>query len=308
MVLEIGHTHELGTSWFTKKLKAVHLDNSVVFGFRERKLSQQAVGCLCCAAQFLKIETLVRHVLEEHKDFLMSSMHGKDFSDFEDFQHQTPNLNQHQSLRRHFDCQFCGQKFLRRHQKLFLVHLEQKHLPDLEIFMQESNMLLFNIENVENVEVKLLQNLSTKVRITNNGSNHTPSHEDQRKNTTKRRSISAQRVKSDRILDQSLSNDHQFLPADHQFINAYENLKVSPPHHYEIIQSPPVVQENLTISTMKRLKKKLRRSESTSGQPRKMPQYYKHSSLVNKSTPAKIKLSTYKSIPQPEPPGTLQRV
>jgi len=55
---------------------------------------------------------------------------------------------------------------------------------------------------------------------------------------------------------------------------------------------------------MKRLKKKLRRSESTSGQPRKMPQYYKHTSLaLNKSTPAKIKLSTYKSIPQPEPPG-----
>ena len=99
------------------------------------------------------------------------------------------------------------------------------------------------------------------MRITNNNSsNHnTPiaSNEDQRRNTTKRRSISAQRVKSDRFLDQSMSNDHQFIPADHQFINAYENLKVSPPHHYEIIQSPPVVQENLTISTMKRLKKKL---------------------------------------------------
>merc|ERR1712083_987187 len=110
------------------------------------------------------------------------------------------------------------------------------------------NMLLFNIENVENIEVKLLQNLSAKVRITNNSSNHTPNanNEDQRKNTTKRRSISAQRVKSDRILDQSMANDHQFLPADHQFINAYENLKVSPTHHYEIIKSP-VVQENLTI-------------------------------------------------------------
>merc|ERR1712020_383220 len=104
-------------------------------------------------------------------------MHGKDFSDFEDFHLQTNSLNQHQSLRRHFDCQFCGQKFLRRHQKLFLVHLEQKHLPDLEIFMQESDMLLFNIQNVENIEVKLLQSLSAKVRITNSGSNHTPSHE-----------------------------------------------------------------------------------------------------------------------------------
>ena len=124
---------------------------------------------------------------------------------------------------------------------------------------------------------------------------------DQRRTSAKRRSMSAQRVKSDRILDQSMSNDHQFIPADHQFINAYEKLKVSPPHHYEIIASP--IQENITISTMKRIKKKLRRSESSSGQPRKMPQYYKHTSLINKGTPAKVKLSTHLSFPQPEPPG-----
>merc|ERR1712029_179025 len=132
-------------------------------------------------------------------------LHGKDFSDFEDFQQNSANT---QSLRRHFDCQFCGQKFLRRHKKLFLVHLEQKHLQDLEIFMQESDMLLFNVENVENIEVKLLQNLSKKVRITTNSS----TSPDQRRTSAKRRSMSAQRVKSDRILDQSMSNDHQFIP------------------------------------------------------------------------------------------------
>ena len=274
---------------------------------RDGKLTQQACGCLCCAAQFLKVDTLVRHILEEHKDFLMSSMHGKDFSDF-DSDFQSNNQSANQSLRRHFDCQFCGQKFLRRHKKLFLVHLEQKHLQDLERFMHQSDMLLFNIENVENIEVKLLHNLSAKVRITNSNSSNSPNHQmqnnnaDQRRTTAKRRSMSAQRVKSDRILDRSMSNDHQFIPADHQFINAYEKLKVSPPHHYEIIASP-AAQENLTISTMKRIKKKLRRSESTSGQPRKMPQYYKHTSLVNKGTPAKIKLSTHQSFPQPEPPG-----
>ena len=79
----------------------------------------QSCGCLCCAAQFLKLDTLVRHILDAHKDFLISSLQGKDFSDF---QALTP------SLKRHLECQFCGQKFLRRHQKLFLVHLEKCHV------------------------------------------------------------------------------------------------------------------------------------------------------------------------------------
>ena len=151
---------------------------------RDGKLTHQACGCLCCAAQFLKVDTLVRHILEEHKDFLMSSMHGKDFSDFDsDFQSNNQSQSANQSLRRHFDCQFCGQKFLRRHKKLFLVHLEQKHLQDLERFMHQSDMLLFNIENVENIEVKLLQNLSAKVRITN--SSNSPNHQMQNNNTGK---------------------------------------------------------------------------------------------------------------------------
>ena len=61
--------------------------------------------------------------------------------------------------------------------------LEQKHLQDLERFMHQSDMLLFNIENVENIEVKLLQNLSAKVRITN--SSNSPNHQMQNNNTGK---------------------------------------------------------------------------------------------------------------------------
>ena len=263
---------------------------------REGKINMvRSHGCLCCAAQFLKMEILVRHILEEHKEFLLNSLHSREFSDFEDSHHST------QSLRRHFDCQFCGQRFLKRHQKLFLVHLEQRHLPDMELFMQESGMVLQNMGgNVENIEVKLLQNLSNKVRIT---SPSPPEH-------SKRRSLSAQRVKSDRIQDQA-----DFLPVSTNYLtNAYETLKLSSPHHhYEVIASP---QTNLT-ATMKRLKKKLRRSESTNNAEsaiRKLPQYYKHTSLITRGTPAKInnnilstrniKLSTYKSEPQPEPPGS----
>ena len=84
-------------------------------------LLSQSCGCLCCAAQFLKLDTLVRHVLDTHKDFLISSMQGKDFSDF-----GQGSLSS--SLKRHLECQFCGQKFLRRHQKMFLVHLEKCHI------------------------------------------------------------------------------------------------------------------------------------------------------------------------------------
>ena len=52
---------------------------------RSGKLSLNgSCGCLCCAAQFVRIETLVRHILEEHKDFLLSSLHGKEFADFDD--------------------------------------------------------------------------------------------------------------------------------------------------------------------------------------------------------------------------------
>lgn len=44
-------------------------------------------GCLCCAAQFVRVEILVKHILEEHKDFLLSSLHGKEFADFDNDHH-----------------------------------------------------------------------------------------------------------------------------------------------------------------------------------------------------------------------------
>lgn len=210
-----------------------------------RKLTQSC-GCLCCAAQFLKLDTLVRHLLEDHKDFLLTSLTSFDFE-----------FNPSQSLSRHFDCQFCGQKFLKRHQKLFLAHLEQKHLPDLALFVKNSDMVLFNIDSVENIEIKLLQSLSQKVRITAE---------------KPRRSLSAQRVKSDRILDQSDRILDQNGPH-------YEQIQSSP-HHYEIIASP----QPILTSTIRRFKKKLRRSESTTAQ---------------KSL--RFKLNTYKGNPQPEP-------
>ena len=188
-----------------------------------------------------------------------------------------------QSLRRHFDCQFCGQKFLRRHQKLFLVHLEQKHLRDLELHMQEYEMVLMHVvTSIENVEIKLLQNLSSKCRVTARNPCHTE------KCAAKRRSMSAQRVKND-------LND----------LNFYEKLNISPEHVYAVIESPKT--QNLS-NTLKNMKKKLKKSDSFKEKPNyKIPKkaLKKSNSASGNSTlgPLRPKSRTYRSIPQPEPPG-----
>ena len=111
---------------------------------------------------------------------------------------------------------------------------------ELQHFMQESDMVLLNITQVENLEVKLLHTLSCKVRITS-------------PDRSKRRSVSAQRVK------------HDELESTKKVLRFHE----SPPHHYEVIQSPTnnnnVNNNNnkiMSTSTMQRLKKRLKRSES----------------------------------------------
>ena len=103
--------------------------------------------------------------------------------------------------------------------------------------MQESDMVLLNITQVENLEVKLLHTLSCKVRITS-------------PDRSKRRSVSAQRVK------------HDELESTKKVLRFHE----SPPHHYEVIQSPinnnNMVAGGMSTSTIQRLKKRLKRSES----------------------------------------------
>lgn len=91
--------------------------------------------------------------------------------------------------------------------------------------------------------------------------------------------LSRQRVKSDRnpMLDQSLVNDHQYM---------------SPLHLYEVIASPPNNNPNMAISTMKRIKKRLKRSESTSAESN-------HPTVQRASRVART--LTYHRVPQPDP-------
>ncbi len=83
-------------------------------------------------AHFVKSGVLVKHMLETHKDFIMETMK----SDCN--HHPDPGDS---TMRRHFDCKFCEQKFLKRHRKLFLLHLEQKHLPELEAFLISEDLI-----------------------------------------------------------------------------------------------------------------------------------------------------------------------
>ena len=120
----------------------------------------------------------------------------------------------------------------------FAIWIFLTFLQELQSFMQESDMVLLNITQVENLEVKLLHTLSNKVRITS-------------PDRSKRRSVSAQRVKHDELE----SNTRKVL-------RFHES---SPPHHYEIIASPSpmaITSSVMSSSTMQRLKKRLKRSES----------------------------------------------
>ena len=154
--------------------------------------------------------------------------------------------------------------------------------------MQECDMLLMH-HPIENVEIKLLQNLSSKCRVTRVS---TPCSA-----APKRRSVSAQRVKND--------------------LNFYEKLNTPEHHVYAVIESPQPTPQNLS-NTMKKLKKKvLKKSDSLKENP-KFPNYKiptavkkplkKSYSAGGSQQNAMIlmpKSRTYRSIPQPEPPPNL---
>ena len=66
---------------------------------------------------------------------------------------------------------------------------------------------------------------------------------------------------------------------------------MSPLHLYEVIASPPNNNPNMAISTMKRIKKRLKRSESTSAES---------NSTVQRASRVARTL-TYHRVPQPDP-------
>jgi hypothetical protein len=223
-------------------LLSVHQDDLQAIRSGKILFTSPSFGCSCCCVTFLKPDILVQHILETHPDFVMSCMLQQYSSDF--FNEDKFNSLQ----RRHFECTFCGQKFLRRHQKTFLLHLDQKHLMELQSYMQDTDMIMVKEDMVkenmvkennninDSLEVKLLRSLANKVRITSaeskvsRNASHSQPRGPTRSGSSSRRSSSAHRVKADRsppMLNQSLDLDHQYMS-----ITTPAEAKN---HHYQVV-------------------------------------------------------------------------
>ena len=73
--------------------------------------------CPCCLAQFLRIDVLIRHLVQQHEDFFVSEIIADD---------ELGAVNSD-----YVRCKFCGKDFFRRHQKLLMLHIEQKHVEEV---------------------------------------------------------------------------------------------------------------------------------------------------------------------------------
>ncbi|QQP58275.1 Uncharacterized protein FKW44_003537, partial [Caligus rogercresseyi] len=95
-------------------LLSVHYEDLKLLKDGDRLDDGEFIPRLCpvCRAQFLKEGLVVRHLVVDHPDFVTKIVNSSSNSDL--------------------NCRFCDQKFLHRHLRLFMIHLEQKHTKDLE--------------------------------------------------------------------------------------------------------------------------------------------------------------------------------
>ena len=144
--------------------------------FVQDVLLDRSEWCPCCSAQFLSSGLLIKHLISVHLDYILSCLNP------ECFPTENRNVN---LLRQQLQCNFCGQSFQRRHQKIFTQHIETKHMGELEAFLMSKDLLFQN--NVSNadrknkneskrkmsMEVKLMLSLSKTVTFSlkNNSGN-----------------------------------------------------------------------------------------------------------------------------------------
>eukprot|EP00094_Tigriopus_californicus_P013389 TCALIF_12950-PA protein Name:"Protein of unknown function" AED:0.29 eAED:0.29 QI:386/0.5/0.33/1/0.5/0.66/3/0/704 len=104
--------------------------------------------CPECKAQFLKINTVIRHLVYHHPDYVTSQLLNLPAlcTDLD----ESNKMDQ----TRYVHCRFCKQQFLRRHQKLLMMHLEQKHVQDLESILVPT--LVKGADEDKPVEVRLM--------------------------------------------------------------------------------------------------------------------------------------------------------
>lgn len=104
--------------------------------------------CPECKAQFLKVNTVIRHLVYHHPDYVTGQL--LNLPPLSTDLDETSKMDQ----ARYVHCRFCKQQFLRRHQKLLMMHLEQKHVQDLESMLKPT--LEKGADDEKPVEVRLM--------------------------------------------------------------------------------------------------------------------------------------------------------
>ena len=143
--------------------------------FVQDVLLDRSEWCPCCSAQFLSSGLLIKHLVSAHSEYILGSLNPECFSN--------RNMN---PLRQQLQCNFCGQTFQRRHQKIFVQHIESKHMGELEAFLMSKDLLFQNdgvnkegqkrneSERRMSMEVKLMLSLSKTVTFSLKKNNSCP--------------------------------------------------------------------------------------------------------------------------------------
>lgn len=188
-------------------------------------LSQiKAQNCPKCRAQFIKPGLVVSHLILHHPQDVVNVLMLRKSEEF---------------LSDRVGCTFCGQEFMRRHQKLLLCHIEQRHGTELE------ELLLGKVgnedESTKSIEMDLM--LSSKAL----------KEAMERKRKRKRAEFQPQSSSS------SLDDDHQFVQANDEHI--YYDIEDDKENKKRERSSEEEMTVRQSTPYKKQVKKKMRRAE-----------------------------------------------
>ena len=234
--------------------------------FVQDVLLDRSEWCPCCSAQFLSSGLLTKHLLSVHSEYTLNCI------DQELVSTRSMNTN---PTRQQLQCNFCGQSFQRRHQKLFIQHIESKHIGELEAMLLSKDFFLQNglsqlqpqllkSERKMSMEVKLMLSLSKTSTISFNKQihvckqeNHCDTEEGPKSATLnrkdrfgslrsslrrkKRNSGTTQRAISPNGLDQSKDANAISLINDKQFIQAEKHTELKIDDTLTSCKSPNVI-------------------------------------------------------------------
>ena len=147
--------------------------------FVQDVLLDRSEWCPCCSAQFLSSGLLIKHLVSVHSEYILNCL-DPDF-----FASRNMQMN---PLRQQLHCNFCGQSFQRRHQKMFVQHVENKHIGELEAMLMSKDLLFQNdfskndnkfpkSEGKMSMEVKLMLSLSKTVTFSFRKQKHSNKNE-----------------------------------------------------------------------------------------------------------------------------------